>query len=109
MRAVSTWLENSTIFARLAFPAAILRLATALLRTRYSPASSIFTRLNGRSGTSYDGERHYVPNLADAPHRRPTHPLLTQVRGKRSTLDTYSHVLPGMDGGIGGALEEPLG
>src|SRR5215204_6266467 len=42
---------------------------------------SIFTRLNGRIGTSYDGERHYVPNLADAPHRRPTRPLFTKVRG----------------------------
>jgi hypothetical protein len=31
------------------------------LRTRYSSASSIFTRLNGRIGTSYDRERHYVP------------------------------------------------
>jgi hypothetical protein len=75
-------LESSTIFARLAFRAAILRLATALLRTRYSSASSIFTRLNGRIGTSYDRERHYVPNLADAPHRRPTRPLFTQVPGK---------------------------
>jgi hypothetical protein len=37
--------------------------------------------LNGRIGTSYDGERHYVANLADAPHRRPTRPLFTQVRG----------------------------
>ena len=25
------------------------------------------------------------------------------------TLDTYSHVLKGMDGGIGGALDEALG
>jgi hypothetical protein len=75
-------------------PAALLlRLATALLRTRYSSASSIFTRLNGRIGTSYDGERHYVANLADAPHRRPTRPLFTQVRGRgipRSSSNTNS-------------------
>ena len=25
------------------------------------------------------------------------------------TLDTYSHVLKGMDGGIGGAMDEALG
>ena len=62
------------IFARPDFPAAILRLASALSRTRYSSASSIFTRLNGRIGTSYDGERHYVPNFADAPYRGPTRP-----------------------------------
>jgi integrase len=25
------------------------------------------------------------------------------------TLDTYSHVIPGMDGGTGGAIDEALG
>lgn len=33
---------------------------------------SIFTRLNGRIGTSYAGKRHYVPNLADEPDAIPT-------------------------------------
>jgi hypothetical protein len=75
-------LLRAAIARGLAFPAAILRLATALLRTRYSSASSILTRLNGRIGTSYDEERHYVANSADAPHRRPTRPLFTKVCGR---------------------------
>jgi integrase len=46
-------------------------------------------------------------------HARNVHPKYVQkLLGHASialTFDTYSHVLPGMDGGIGGALEDAHG
>lgn len=47
-KAVRPRFESKIILAHLTFPAAILRIATALFRMRYSSTFSTFTRLNGR-------------------------------------------------------------
>ena len=48
--------------------------------------------------------RHIVGRHAPYSHKCAEKGILSAP-----TLDTYSHVLPGMDRGIGGALEEALG
>jgi hypothetical protein len=87
-------------------------LALALENLQYQPSVPASSRSCGVPGcptyASLTSGTPAIPVLTKGVHPK----IVQELLGHSSiaiTLDTYSHVIPGMDGGTAGALEDALG